>query len=152
MSNFNLNSVVIAGRVCTEIEYRQLPNGCSVANFTVAVNRKKTAGGETPTDFIRCSAWDKTAEFVSEYFRKGMAICVMGELRYRTRTDKEGKTDGVLEVKGEKILFVDSKAERERGALNVQAEQNGGGTYTDMADGGGANTAKGSVYDDSLPF
>ncbi len=141
MSNFNLNSVVIAGRVCTEIECRQLSNGCSVANFTVAVNRKKTAGGEIPTDFIRCSAWDKTAEFISEYFRKGMAICVMGELRYRIRTDKDGKTDNVLEVKGEKVLFVDSKAERDTVECGVQTEQ-------DVV----SETENVSAYDDGLPF
>lgn len=70
-------------------ELRQTQSGVSTCRFTVAVNRKfKNQNGEYDADFISCTAWRQTAEFVSKYFSKGKMIVVEGSLRTGSYTDK----------------------------------------------------------------
>lgn len=70
-----INSVVIMGRLTYEPELRATPSGVSVVRFQVAVDRNyQKAGEERKTDFIDCTAWRQTAEFVCKYFHKGSMI------------------------------------------------------------------------------
>jgi len=109
MSNLNLNSVILVGRLTSDPELKTTPSGVSVLTGSVAVNRDYAAGDSNPaSDFIDFTAWRQTAEFISQYFRKGMAICIAGELRTRTY-EKDGQKHKVTEVVVSKAKFVDSK-------------------------------------------
>jgi len=85
-----MNKVILMGRLTADPELRQTQSGVSSCRFTVAVNRnfvdKQT--GERQADFISCTAWRQTAEFVSRYFSKGSMICVEGSLRTSSYTDR----------------------------------------------------------------
>ena len=84
-----MNKVVLIGRLTADPELRQTQSGISTCRFTVAVNRKfKNQNGEYDADFISCTAWRQTAEFVSKYFSKGKMIAVEGSLRTGSYTDK----------------------------------------------------------------
>lgn len=84
-----MNKVVLIGRLTADPEHRQTQSGVSTCRFTVAVNRKfKNQNGEYDADFISCTAWRQTAEFVSKYFSKGKMIAVEGSLRTGSYTDK----------------------------------------------------------------
>lgn len=84
-----MNSVQIIGRLTADPELRQTQSGVSTCRFTVAVNRKfKKQNGEYDADFISCTAWRQTAEFVSKYFSKGKMIALTGTLRTGSYTDK----------------------------------------------------------------
>lgn len=84
-----MNKVVLIGRLTADPEIRQTQSGVSTCRFTVAVNRKfKNQNGEYDADFISCTAWRQTAEFVSKYFSKGKMIVVEGSLRTGSYTDK----------------------------------------------------------------
>lgn len=84
-----MNKVVLIGRLTADPELRQTQSGVSTCRFTVAVNRKfKNQNGEYDADFISCTAWRQTAEFVSKYFSKGKMIAVDGSLRTGSYTDK----------------------------------------------------------------
>lgn len=112
MANFNLNKVIIGGRLCADVEIKTTGNGTSVTSFTVAVNRPKRGKvGEQIADFISCTAWRNTAEFISKYFKKGSSICLCGVLQTRTWTDGDGKKHYATEVVAEEAYFVDSKGE-----------------------------------------
>ena len=86
----SLNHITIMGRLCADPVYRTTGSGISVANFSVAVDRDFSGkdGGEKETDFIDCTAWRKTAEFVTKYFTKGRMIVVSGRLQIYSYTDK----------------------------------------------------------------
>ncbi len=72
-----MNRVIIMGRLTADPELRQTQGGADVCRFTVAVNRNfKNAQGEYEADFISCTAWKQTAEFICKYFRKGQMICI----------------------------------------------------------------------------
>lgn len=85
-----MNKVILTGRLTADPELRQTQSGIASCRFTVAVDRKYADKntGERQADFISCTAWRQTAEFVSRYFSKGKMICVEGTLRTGSYTDK----------------------------------------------------------------
>lgn len=76
----NLNNFTGSGRVVRDPEMRMTSGGKAVANFTIAINRKTTAGQDEAT-FLDCVAWEAWADVVAKYAPKGKHIGVVGELR-----------------------------------------------------------------------
>ena len=108
MANFNLNKVILGGRITADPELKQTPQGVSVTTFSIAVNRR---GKEAQTDFINCQAWRQTAEFISKFFKKGSSICISGSIQTRTWNDQQNNKRYATEVVAEEAFFVDSKTE-----------------------------------------
>lgn len=106
MANFNINKVILGGRLTAAPELKQTTSGISVTQFSLAVNRK---GKEAQTDFLDCVAWRQTAEFICKYFKKGYSICVVGSLQKREWEDKNGGKRYATEIIVDEALFVDSK-------------------------------------------
>ena len=106
-----LNHIDIMGRLTRDPEMRRTNSGIAVASFTIAVDRDFTDknSGEKETDFIDCTAWRNTAEFVSKHFTKGRMIVVSGRLQIRNWTDKEGNKRRSAEVVADNVYFGDSK-------------------------------------------
>ena len=113
MANFNLNKVILGGRLTADPELKQTPNGIPVVTFSIAVNRRFQSkdNAQQQTDFFNVTAWRATAEFVSRYFRKGSSICVIGSLQNRTWTDQQGAKRYATDVIADEIQFVDSRSE-----------------------------------------
>ena len=117
MSNFNFNHITLGGRLTAKPELKTTPNGTTVCNFTVAVNRR---GKEQTTDFINCVSFKGTAEFISKFFDKGSSICVVGSLQVRGYTDKEGNKRTATDVLVESAHFVDGKNDNASGQTETQ--------------------------------
>lgn len=109
MANFNLNKVILGGRLTSDVELKTTQSGISVCSFTIAANRKTK--DEQKTDFITCQAWRGTAEFISKYFNKGSSICVVGAIQTRNWEDQNGQKRYATEVVVDEAMFVDSKSE-----------------------------------------
>ena len=123
MANFNLNKVILGGRLTSDVELKQTQSGVSVCSFSMAVNRKYAKDGEAQVDFIKCQAWRGTAEFISKYFRKGSSICIVGEIQARSWDDKNGQKRYAIEIVADEAHFVDGKGENTTPTTN--APQNG---------------------------
>lgn len=107
-----INSAVIMGRLTYEPELRATPSGISVVRFQVAVDRNyQKAGVERKTDFIDCTAWRQTAEFVCKYFHKGSMIAVEGSLQTDNYTDQNGEKRKSVQLVASQVSFCGSKAE-----------------------------------------
>lgn len=107
-----LNNVIIQGRMTRDAELRQTNGGVSVTSFTLAVDRdKKEPDGTRKTDFIDCTAWRQTAEYICKYGGKGRMTVVEGKLHFRDWTDKEGNNRRATEVVADNVYLVDSKRE-----------------------------------------
>ena len=113
MANFNLNKVILGGRITHDIELKQTTAGVAVVSFSIAVNRKHVANGQQTADFLDVTAWRQTAEFISRYFRKGSSICIVGSLQTRSWEDKSGNKRTVTEIVADEAYFVDSKSDAE---------------------------------------
>ena len=112
-----LNHITIMGRLTRDPELRRTGSGTAVASFTLAVDRDFAPkdGGEKETDFIECTAWKHTAEFVSKHFSKGRMAVVSGRLQMRKWTDKDGNKRVSAEVVADNVYFGDSKKEASSG-------------------------------------
>lgn len=121
MANLNLNKVILGGRLTVDPELKTTANGISVCGFVVAVNRRfKTADGQQEADFITCTAWRQTAEFIAKYFTKGSAICITGTIQTRSWEDKDGNTRRATDVVADEAYFVESKAESGQKAVEAK--------------------------------
>lgn len=111
MANFNLNKVIIGGRLSAEPELKTTQSGISVVTFSVAVNRKVKQGEDQKSDFFNVTAWRQTAEFVSRYFHKGSSICIVGTLQNSSWQDQNGQKHYRTDIVADEVMFVDSKGE-----------------------------------------
>lgn len=102
-----LNKVILFGRLTKDPEFRQTQSGTPVCRFTVACDRQfaNKQTGEREADFIECTAWRNTAEFISRYFCKGSAITVDGSLRNNNYTDSNGVKHYSYNVMAEQVGF-----------------------------------------------
>lgn len=108
-----LNNVVIMGRLTKDIELRKAGDH-KVANFTVAVDRNFVdEDGERQADFIRCVAWNGTAEFIEKYFHKGSMIALTGWIQTGSYEDEDGKTVFTTDVVVNTVYFTGERADRD---------------------------------------
>ncbi|NLW74076.1 MAG: single-stranded DNA-binding protein [Clostridiales bacterium] len=125
MANFNLNKVILGGRLTADPELRQTQSGIPVVSFTIAVNRRyQSKDAPQQTDFINITAWRSTAEFVTRYFRKGSSICVIGSIQTRSWVDQQGQKRYATDVLADEVLFVDSRQESTGAAGGVSDAYN----------------------------
>lgn len=122
MSNFNLNKVILGGRLTADPELKTTTSGVTVTTFSVAVNRRGAKDQETKVDFFNCTAWRSTAEFISRYFRKGSSICIVGVLQNKSWTDQQGNKRYATDIDVDEVHFVDSKGDSEPKPESVTPE------------------------------
>lgn len=87
------NTITIVGNVSRDPELRFTPSGQAVANFSVAVSRRKKNGDQWEDvleGFFNCIAWRNMAENVAESLAKGDRVIVTGKLQQRSWEDKNG--------------------------------------------------------------
>ena len=105
-----MNKAILIGRLTKDPELRTTPTGRNVCQFSVAVSRNFTnANGEREADFINCVVWDKQADNLVKYQKKGNQIAVEGRIQTRNYDDKDGKKVYVTEILASNISFLDSK-------------------------------------------
>ena len=150
-----VNRVVLIGRLTRDPnELRTSPSGVSVTSFTVAVDNRFSKQENNKADFIPVVVFNKTAEFICNYARKGALVAVEGRLQQRTYQNKENRTVNVLEVVAENVQLLESKAQSQ----SRQAyPTNQGSGYSYEPDNSSMNDTKqySSQYDlsdDDLPF
>ena len=110
-----MNKVILMGRLTKDpdIRYTQT-NNIMVASFSLAVNRRFTKEGEQQADFINIVAWNKTAEFVSKYFKKGQQVAVVGRIQTRNYEDDKGIKHYITEVIAEEVYPIWNKTKDEQ--------------------------------------
>lgn len=113
MANFNLNKIILGGRICNDVELRTTTSGLQVVRLTIAVNRRTGEGNEPMSDFFPVTAWRERAEFVAKYFRKGSPICVVGSMHLDVWTDKTGGKRYDYSVTADEVNFVESRRDAE---------------------------------------
>lgn len=142
-----INRVILVGRLTKDPEYRQTPNGVSVATFTLAVNRPFTnSQGEREADFINVVVFRRQAENVNNYLSKGSLAGVDGRIQSRNYENKEGQRVFVTEVVADSVQFMDSKGSNQQ---NNQSQQQG---QASTGNNPFSNDNNANIDDDDLPF
>lgn len=112
-----MNRAILTGRLTKDV----VLSDKGVAKFTVASQRSfKNSEGKYDADFVLCTAFGKTAEFISKYFSKGSQIGVEGRINTGSYTNKDGQKVFTTDVAVEKVEFIVSKAENEAAAQQAE--------------------------------
>lgn len=107
----NLNRVFLIGNLTRDPELRTTPNGFSVADFGLAVNRiRRGNDGQEIKEvtFVDIAAFGKQAETISKYMTKGKPIFIEGRLKFDQWTSKDGQKRSKLSVVVENFQFLGS--------------------------------------------
>lgn len=83
----NLNVVALVGCLGRDPETKYFDSGTVVTQFSIAVNRPKKDGVQE-ADWFDCKAWGKTAEFVTNYIKKGSRVSIAGHLKQEKWVDR----------------------------------------------------------------
>lgn len=107
-----VNKVILVGRLGKDPEVRNLDNGATVANFTVATSesyKDKTTGEKKEiTEWHNIVLWRGLAEIAQRYLHKGDMIYVEGKLRTRS-WEKDGVTRYTTEVIADNMTMLSTK-------------------------------------------
>lgn len=146
-----VNKVILVGRLGKDPEIRNLENGASVANFTMATSEtykdKTTGDRKEVTEWHNIVLWRGLADIAAKYLHKGDMIYVEGKLRTRS-WEKEGVTRYTTEIVGDNMTMLSTK--QSGGGERSSAPQ-----YSSSGGGGGAEEYKASGDNnatDDLPF
>lgn len=112
-----MNRWIGTGRPTRDIElrYTQGDTPMAVASFTLACNRKFAKDGQTDADFIRCTAFGKTAETIAKYCQQGTKILIEGRIVTANYTNKDGVKVYTTEISIESFEFCEKKGNSEGG-------------------------------------
>ena len=111
-----MNKVILMGRLTrdAEVRYSQGENASAVARFTLAVDRRFARNNEEQSaDFINCVAFNKTAEFLERFGRKGTKFAIEGRIQTGSYTNKDGQRVYTTDVVVEQVEFAESKGSGE---------------------------------------
>ena len=107
-----MNKIILIGNLTRDPELRTTPNGVSVCDFTIAVNRRKfgqQAQDGADADFFRITVWRQQGENCAKYLAKGRKVFVAGPLSARTYQANDGTTRVSLEVTADEVEFLSSR-------------------------------------------
>lgn len=110
-----MNSINLVGRLTADPEHKQTQSGKSVCSFTLAVSRPRV---KDTTDFINAVVWEKSAEYLTTYGRKGNLVAVTGVLTSRKYDDKDGNHRTAFEVVCDSVSLCESK-DKGQGGTNT---------------------------------
>lgn len=149
-----VNKVMLIGNLGNDPEIRYTPNGSAVANVTLATSsawRDKQSGElQERTEWHRIIFFNRLAEIVGEYLRKGSKIFVEGSLRTRKWQDKNGVDRYTTEVIANEMQMLDSRG----GANNNQPRAERGNEAPNFTASNQQTMPEGpsADFDDDIPF
>lgn len=148
--------ITIHGNIGRAPEFKTLPSGTEVAEFTVAVNHWKGRDKEATTSWFRVSVYGKAAETTRDWQKGDMAI-VNGELELREYTAQDGAKRTSADLNARNLTNV-SKMMRARGSGGGagMASESGPGWTESRPSGGSAPARREAASprdtEDDLPF
>jgi len=146
-----VNKVILVGNLGKDPEVRYMPNGGAVANVTVATSEqwkdKQTGEQKERTEWHNVVFYQRLAEIVGEYLKKGSQIYVEGSLRTRKWQDKNGNDRYTTEIIASEMQMLGG-----RGGGGGSASFGGGKAAAGGSGGGGDEAPFNEGFDDDIPF
>tara|TARA_S200000501_G_scaffold323559_1_gene320276 strand:+ start:645 stop:1052 length:408 start_codon:yes stop_codon:yes gene_type:complete len=115
---------MLIGNVGQDPELRYTPDGNPVANFSIAVNRRRKVGDEfkDETEWFNIVCFSRTAENVNQYLSKGQKVYVEGRFQSSEYVGQDGNQRKSFEVIANDVTFLSTKSEAE--SINQNTSQN----------------------------
>jgi single-strand DNA-binding protein len=126
----SVNKVILIGNCGRDPEIRYLPSGQAVANISIATTsrRKDKNTGENieTTEWHRVTFFDKLAEIVGEYVKKGRPLYVEGRLKYGKFTNKDGHEQNTCDIVATEMQLLGGR----EGMGAPSGDEGGGNSYS----------------------
>ena len=152
----SVNKVILLGNVGKDPEFKMLPSGQGVANFSIATaERYKDKGGEWQerTEWHNLVAYARLAEIIRDYVKKGSKLYVEGRLTTRSWDDKEtGKKVYRTEVVMSELSLLSGRGEGDGGGGSRAGSSSSGGSYDQRHSGPDDYAHATEITDDDIPF
>jgi|TARA_B100000959_G_C14805713_1_gene551611 single-strand DNA-binding protein len=111
----SVNKVILLGRVGADPEVKYMPSGNAVLNLSLATNRKfknqESGNYEDKTEWHRVVFFNKPAETIGQYVKKGQQLYVEGRLQTRKWQDKDGVEKYSTDIISDNFTFIGSKSD-----------------------------------------
>ena len=105
-----MNLVILIGRLTKDPELRYTQSNMACAEVDIAINNGKDKNdNDRPADFIRVVVWDKQAENLKQYQKKGSQVAVEGSIKTQSWEDEQGNKRYRTYVLARKVIFLDSR-------------------------------------------
>lgn len=143
----SLNKVFLIGRLGQDPEKRVTPNGAAVLNLSLATSEKwtdKQGNRQEKTEWHRVTFWNKQADVIEQYSKKGDLLYVEGSLETK-EYEKDGQKRYSTEINGRQFQFLGSSGQGQQGGQPAPPAQGYGGQTADQGNGQ-------SVQPDDIPF
>lgn len=176
MASRGINKVILVGNVGQDPETRYMPNGGAVTNLSIATSEawkdKNSGEQQERTEWHRVVFYQRLAEIVAEYVKKGSKIYVEGSLRTRS-WEQDGVKRYATEIIANEMQMLDGRGEGQgrnmsdsqdapRGGYQGGGNQ-GGGSWQGNNSSGGQRSGGGrqnapqpapevGSFDDDIPF
>jgi single-strand DNA-binding protein len=142
-----VNKALLIGNLGSDPEVRYTPNGNAIANVVLATSSawrdKQTGELNERTEWHRIVFFNRLAEIVNEYLRKGSKIYIEGSLRTRKWQDKSGIDRYTTEIIANEMQILDNRN---------SGNSNQGNTNENIAKNANAVTQGIENFEDDIPF
>jgi len=172
MASRGINKVILVGNVGQDPETRYMPNGGAVTNLSIATSEswkdKNSGEQQEKTEWHRVVFYQRLAEIVAEYVKKGSKLYIEGRLQTRS-WDKDGQKHYATEIIASEMQMLDGRGEGRNESRPMGDSEGGRGSYQGGAQAGaqgGAGAPRQGVqrqpapqpapevssFDDDIPF
>lgn len=138
-----MNKVELVGRLTAEPELRYTESEKAYTRFTLAVNRKYKKDDESrDADFIPVVAWEKRAETICQYVKKGNRLGIVGRIQTGSYDKEDGSRGYTYDVIVEEFEFLESRSREDRPEPEYAEPEDPFADFGDSVE----------ITDDDLPF
>lgn len=119
----SINKIILVGNVGRDPDVQVTQAGVKVAHLSLATSRRIPRNGtvEERTDWHRLTVWDRLAEVVEDYVRKGDRLYVEGRMEYDS-FERDGVTIPTADVWVRELVMLGSPGARNGAAAAVEAD------------------------------
>jgi single-strand DNA-binding protein len=124
-----MNKVILIGNLVKDPEIKNAVSGITgaplkIASFSMAVNERKNKDGSQVVQYFNLSAFDKTAEILEKYVKKGHKVCVTGGLKNRSWDKPDGTKGYATDIQVTELELLTSKIDAERLSSDTNESDN----------------------------
>lgn len=109
-----MNKIILLGNLTKDPEIKATQTGKKIASFSLAVNDGKDPNGNDLVQYFNLTAWEKKAEVIEKYVKKGHKLLITGKLQNRTWDKPDGTKAYATDILVLEMEMLTSKAESER--------------------------------------
>jgi single-strand DNA-binding protein len=150
----SVNKVILVGNVGKDPEIKFLPSGLPVANFSLATSERfKDKGGEWQdrTEWHNLTAYQKVAEIIRDYVKRGSKLYIEGRIQTRSWDDQaSGQKKYRTEIIVNDLVLLSGRGEGE--GMSAGSARSNAGSYDQRQPVHHDDFGSTEITDDDIPF